>query len=360
MVELLVLVIVAALVFDYINGFHDTANAIATSVGTGVMSLRAAVLMAAVCNLLGALFGTAVAKFLAGGIADPANVTQMVILAALLGASIWNLITWWYGIPSSSSHALVGGICGAVIAHKGWSFVKWEGVYQKVLVPLMVAPVIGFLTALLLMIGLLWIVRRMRPGTVNRGARLMQVVSAATLAISHGMNDAQKAMGVITLSLGAFILAHQGGALPAMPAWMSDHASWLLPASHDEKGKQVFDVPYWVVIACALAMALGTMAGGKRIIKTMGSKIIRISPLQGFAAQTSGTAVILSASHLGIPVSTTHNISSAIMGAGASKRINAVRWGVAINILIAWVLTLPLSALIAWCLMVAMRFCFGA
>jgi inorganic phosphate transporter, PiT family len=345
MVEILILVVIAALVFDYINGFHDTANAIATSVATGVMSLGAAVVMAGIFNFVGAIAGTAVAKFIAGGIADAATVTQLVVLAALIGASVWNLLTWWYGIPSSSSHALVGGICGAVIAHSGWGNVKWDGVCQKVLIPLVVAPLTGFFTALVLMIMLLWLVRHWRPGRVNRWSRTMQVVSACSLAYSHGSNDAQKAMGVITLALAAFVAAHGTG----MPQWMQANASWLLPSvHHDANGKAISDVPVWVILSCALAMALGTVAGGKRIIKTMGAKIIRISPLQGFVAQTSGTVVILSASHLGIPVSTTHNISSAIMGAGASKRLSAVRWNVALNILVAWVLTLPLSGLIAY------------
>jgi inorganic phosphate transporter, PiT family len=357
MVSLLITVIVVALIFDYINGFHDSANAIATTVSTGVMSLAAAVVLAGVFNFIGAVAGTAVAKFIAGGIAEAANVDQLVVLAALLGASAWNLITWWYGIPSSSSHALVGGIAGAVIAHAGWGAVKWAGIWQKVLLPLVVSPILGFAIALIVMIIAFWIVRRMRPGTVNRGSRGLQLVSACTFAFSHGSNDAQKAMGIITLALVAFVGAHG----THLPAWMEDIRSWFLPRAHvDAHGKTINDVPYWVMISCALAMALGTMAGGKRIIKTMGAKIYRINPLQGFAAQTSGTAVILSASHLGIPISTTHCISAAIMGAGVSKRVSAVRWGVAINILIAWILTLPLSALVAYACMIALRWIFGS
>jgi PiT family inorganic phosphate transporter len=354
MVELLIVVVIAALLFDYINGFHDTANAIATSVGTGVMSLWVAVLLAAIFNFVGAVMGTAVAKTIAGGIADPTHVTQLMVLSALLGASIWNLITWWYGIPSSSSHALVGGICGAVIAARGWHEVMWGGVTQKVLIPLVVAPLTGFVTALLLMIIALWLVRRLRPGPVNRASRGLQLVSACTLAYSHGSNDAQKAMGVITMAMVSLLAAVKSGHAQ-LPEWMESSRSWFLPPEHVTNGKSTFDVPYWVMIACAASMALGTAVGGKRIIKTMGSKIIRINPLQGFVAQTSGTAVIMSASTLGIPVSTTHNISSAIMGAGASKRLSAVRWSVAINILIAWVLTLPLSAALAWVIMLALR-----
>jgi PiT family inorganic phosphate transporter len=345
---LLVVVVIAALLFDYINGFHDTANAIATSVGTGVMSLGAAVVMAAIFNFVGALLGTAVAKTISSGLADPTHVTLPIVLAALLGASIWNLITWWYGIPSSSSHALVGGVCGAVIGALGWHEVIWGGVVQKVLIPLVVAPVTGFITAFALTILCLWVVRRMRPGPVNRASRILQVISACTLACSHGMNDAQKTMGIITMALVSVVAAG------TVPEWMTAHP-WLLPEHHQVRGKWVDEVPLWVVIACAAAMCAGTAAGGKRIIKTMGAKILRITPLQGFVAQTSGTAVILSASHLGIPVSTTHNISSAIMGAGASQRVTAVRWGVAINIAVAWVLTLPLSALIAWAIMQLIR-----
>ncbi|MBA3708630.1 MAG: inorganic phosphate transporter [Planctomycetes bacterium] len=355
MVSLLITVIVVALIFDYINGFHDSANAIATTVSTGVMSLAAAVLLAGVFNFVGAIYGTEVAKFIAQGLADAKYIDQVVVLAALLGASAWNLITWWYGIPSSSSHALIGGIAGAVAANAGWGAVKWNEIGNRVLLPLVISPVIGFTIALLVMIAAFWIVRRMRPGTVNRGSRALQLVSACTFSFSHGSNDAQKTMGIMTMALIAFMTMHSDH----LPQWMADHPSFL-PHSHtNDKGKLVHDVPYWVMLSCATAMALGTMIGGKRIIKTMGAKIYRINPLQGFAAQTSGTAVILSASHLGIPISTTHCISAAIMGAGVSKRISAVRWGVAINILIAWILTLPLSALVAYGCLIALRAVFG-
>ena len=340
MLTILIVVIVAALLFDYINGFHDTANAIATTVGTGVMSLSAAVLMAAVLNLVGALSGTAVASYIANGIADVTSVTQLVLVCALLGASTWNLITWWYGIPASSSHALVGGLCGAVCAHMhALHYVHWMGVCHKVLIPLVVAPVSGFLIAVILMIIILWVVRHRHPEPVNRSARVLQVISAASLAFSHGLNDAQKAMGIITLAVTNYVLFNGDH----LPAWIEAHRSWMLPG-----GPKHNAVPLWVIISCAMAMALGTAAGGKRIIKTMGTKIIRITPLQGFVAQTSGTLVILFASRFGIPVSTTHNITSAIMGAGATRRINAVRWPIAINILIAWVLTLPMSGLITY------------
>jgi PiT family inorganic phosphate transporter len=329
MVSLLIAVVVAAIVFDYINGFHDAANAIATVVSTGVLPLRTAVLVAALFNFVGAITGTAVASTIAKGFADPADVSQGVVLSALIGASVWNLITWWYGIPSSSSHALIGGLCGAVVAHAGVGAFQWATLGKKVLLPLVISPTLGFLIAFLFMIALLWIVRRMRPSTVHRGSRRLQLLSACMMAFSHGSNDAQKAMGIITLALVAFAAAG-GSGLPA----------WVMPVGDE--------VPRWVVFACASAIALGTAAGGKRIIKTMGSKIIRITPLQGFAAETAGTVTILAASQLGVPVSTTHCINACIMGVGASNRLSAVRWGVAGNILVAWVLTLPLSAVIAY------------
>ncbi len=330
MVSLLVAVIVFALIFDYINGFHDAANAIATVVSTGVLPIRTAVILAGILNFFGAITGTAVAKTIASGFADPGLVTQTVVLSALIGACAWNLITWWYGIPSSSSHALIGALAGAVVAKGGVGAFKWGALQKKVLVPLVASPTIGFVFAFILMIVLLWIVRRMRPGTVHRSARRLQLVSAMSMAFAHGSNDAQKSMGIITLALIAFVTAghHEG-----MPAWFLPHGD---------------GVPSWVIISCAAAIALGTMAGGKRIIKTMGTKIIRISPLQGFVAETAGALTILGASHFGVPVSTTHCINACIMGVGASKRVSAVRWGVAGNILMAWVLTLPLSGALSW------------
>ena len=342
MVSLLVAVVVAAIIFDYINGFHDAANAIATVVSTGVLPIRTAVILAGVLNLIGAATGTAVAKTIASGFADPAIVTQQVVLAALAGAIAWNLITWWYGIPSSSSHALIGGLCGAVVAHAGMAAFKWAALGGKVLLPLIVSPTLGFIMAFFMMIGLLWIVRHMRPQTVHRGARRMQLVSAGLMAFSHGSNDAQKSMGVITLALLAYVSAgHHTGDLP----------TWIFPI-----GK---DVPFWVVVVCALAIGLGTMAGGQKIIKTMGTKIIRITPLQGFAAETAGAVTILAASHLGVPVSTTHCINACIMGVGASNRVSAVRWGVATNIVVAWVVTIPAAAGMAFVTMKAIALVFG-
>ncbi|MER2564988.1 MAG: inorganic phosphate transporter [Myxococcaceae bacterium] len=417
MVSLLIAVVVMAIVFDYINGFHDAANAIATVVSTGVLPIRTAVLLAAALNFVGAMAGTAVAKTIAQGFADPVQVTQGVVLAALVGASIWNLITWWFGIPSSSSHALVGGLAGAVVAHAGLGAFKWTALGQKVLVPLVASPSIGFVMAFFVMVGLVWLARGRLPAlgkafavlvwaglvaltasqwwagrthaleeatkkgvdtsmleleygallgllvitaiaalfvgrklygaapqVVAKLARRMQLVSAGLMAFSHGSNDAQKSMGIITLALLSFAAAHQG----ALPGWMPE---WLLP-----KGDAV---PTWVIVVCAGAIAAGTAAGGTRIIKTMGTKIIRITPLQGFAAETAGALTILGASRLGIPVSTTHVINACIMGVGASKRLSAVRWGVATNILVAWVVTLPFSAGLAWLSMKAIALLGG-
>jgi PiT family inorganic phosphate transporter len=330
MVSLLIVVILTAIVFDYINGFHDAANAIATVVSTGVLPIRTAVMMAGVFNFVGAITGTAVAKTIASGFADPAIVTQTVVLGALVGAIAWNLVTWWKGIPSSSSHALVGALGGAVVAHAGVGAFKWNALVSKVLVPLVVSPLLGFVMAFIVMVALLWITRKMRPSFVHKASRRMQLVSACAMALSHGSNDAQKSMGIITLALLAFVATGHTG----VPAW-------ALPA-------RAAQVPMWVIVACASAIGFGTMAGGKRIIKTMGTKIIKISPIQGFAAETAGAITIMGASHFGVPVSTTHVINASIMGVGASKRISAVRWGVASNIMVAWVLTIPLSGAMAF------------
>ncbi|HWB79457.1 MAG TPA: inorganic phosphate transporter [Nannocystaceae bacterium] len=336
MVSLVIAVIITALIFDFINGFHDAANAIATVVSTGVLPVRIAVLIAGIFNFVGAIFGTAVAKTIASGFADTGDVTQSVVLAALVGAIVWNLLTWWWGIPSSSSHALIGGLCGAVVAHAGFGAFKWGALVGKVLVPLVLSPLIGFTLSFIVMLGLLWMVRRWRTATVDWTSRKLQLVSASFMALSHGSNDAQKAMGIITLALVAFT-ASGGTGLP----------EWSLPQGDGH-------VPEWVVTACALAIGLGTMAGGQRIIRTMGTKIIRIIPLQGFAAETSGAITILVASASGIPVSTTHVINACIMGVGAVKRLSAVRWGVAGNIVIAWIFTIPMTAAIAFATMLVL------
>lgn len=320
---ILILVVAAALAFDYINGMHDTANAVATVVSTGVLPIRTAVLMAALLNFLGAWTGTAVAKTIGRGIIHPDAVTQVVVLAALIGAIVWNLTTWYFGIPSSSSHALVGGLIGSAVAHAGSRSVHADGVV-KVVESLVVSPVVGLLLGFLVMIAIFWICRRRNPEQLNREFRRLQVVSAAFMALSHGSNDAQKTMGIIAMSLAVY----QGGSQGASAG--------------------NFEVPAWVIAVCAIAMGAGTASGGLRIIKTMGTKIIDLKPMHGFAAETSAAVTILAASHLGLPVSTTHVISGAIMGVGSSQRVSAVRWGVTARIAWAWILTIPISAAVAW------------
>jgi len=316
-VVLLIAIVVLALVFDYTNGFHDTANAIATSVSTRALSPRVAVLMAAGLNLVGALVSTSVAKTVGEGLVDTALVSLPVVLSALVGAVAWNFTTWYFGIPSSSSHALFGGLIGAMIASAGMSGVIWSGVVEKVILPMIGSPLIGFVAAWLLMTGLIWLVRKRQQGPVNLWFRRLQPISAGFMAFSHGANDAQKTMGIITLALFA------SGEIAT------------------------FTIPLWVKIVCALAMAFGTYSGGWRIIHTLGSKVIKLDPIHGFAAETAAASVIQVATHFGIPVSTTHTITAAIMGVGSTQRLSAVRWGVAGNIITAWLLTLPAAGLVA-------------
>jgi inorganic phosphate transporter, PiT family len=311
------IVVATALAFDFTNGFHDTANAVATSISTRAMAPRVAVTMAAILNFVGAFLSLEVAATIAKGIVNPADITLTVVFAGLIGAIFWNLLTWYFGLPSSSSHALIGGVVGASFAAEGADAVLGEGLLDKVVIPALVAPVLAFVAAGLSILIAYRIVGRQAPGTVSRGFRLGQIVSGGLLALSHGTNDAQKTMGIIFLALVA-----NGNLQP------SD------------------DIPRWVVVSAAAAIALGTYVGGWRIIRTMGSRIIKMDPAQGFAAQSAGAAVILSASHVGFPLSTTHVISGAIMGAGAAKRVSAVRWGVAGNIVVAWVLTLPAAAIV--------------
>ncbi len=318
---LLIVVVVLAVVFDYINGFHDTANAIATSVSTRALRPDHAILMSASANFLGALTGTAVAKTIASGIASTpdGSAGQIIVAAALVGAITWNLITWRLGIPSSSSHALIGGLIGSVIAASGTGALKMDGIINKVLVPLVTSPIAGIVLGFALMVVILNVFRRAQPRRLNERFRGLQVVSAAFMAFSHGSNDAQKTMGIITLALiGAGILPKDAG------------------------------IPLWVILLAASAISLGTAAGGWRIIRTMGQRVVKLDPVHGFAAETTAATIILTASHFGMPVSTTHVISSAIMGVGASDRLSAVRWGVAGNILVAWVLTIPASGAAAW------------
>lgn len=314
---LVALIVVAALSFDFINGFHDTANAIATVVSTRVLSPRAAILMAASLNFLGALCSTKVAQTIAKGLVTGA--TQPMILAAILGAIAWNLITWYYGIPSSSSHALVGGLIGAGLMHGGVRAILWQGVVLKVVIPLIASPMVGFLIGLVLMSLIYLLFANARQAKVDRIFRSLQVFSAAVMSFSHGSNDAQKSMGIIALALAS--------------------------ASTHPVAKA--GIPLSVMIACATAMALGTSVGGWRIIKTMGHKIIRLEPVHGFAAETSASIVILFSSLTGKAVSTTHVISGSIFGVGAAKRLSAVRWVVAQNMVTAWVLTIPAAAIAA-------------
>ena len=309
------IVVGTALAFDFTNGFHDTANSVATSISTRALSPKLAVSIAAVLNFAGAFLSLAVAATIATGIVDATLVTPAIVFAGLVGAITWNLATWYFGLPSSSSHALIGGVVGAAFVAEGASAVYGSGLIDKVIVPALVAPLLAFVAGGLAILVAYRIVGRQRPGPVARGFRLGQVVSASLLALSHGMNDAQKTMGIIFLALVA------NGSLAADA-----------------------DVPTWVIVSAAGAIALGTYVGGWRIIRTMGSRIIKMDPAQGFAAQGVGAAVIMAASHVGFPLSTTHVISGAIMGTGAAKRVSAVRWGVAGNIVAAWVLTLPASA----------------
>ena len=313
---ILVIVVGTALVFDFTNGFHDTANAVATSISTRALAPKTAVTMSAILNFIGAFISIEVAATVAGGIVDGELITTTVIFAGLIGAIVWNLVTWFFGLPSSSSHALIGGVVGAAFAASGADAIFGQGLLEKVIVPALVAPVVAFLTAAACILITYRMVGRLRPGSANRGYRLGQVASASLLSLSHGTNDAQKTMGVIMLALVA-------------------HGS-LQPG--------VGEPPTWVIVSAASAIALGTYSGGWRIIRTMGSRIYKMDPAQGFSAQGGGAAVLLTASHLGFPLSTTHSITGAVLGAGAAKRLSAVRWGLAGNIAVAWVLTLPAAA----------------
>jgi PiT family inorganic phosphate transporter len=314
----LVAVVAVALFFDFTNGFHDTANAIATSVSTRALTPRTAVLLAAILNFAGAFASFAVAATIAKGIVNPEAITLSVILAGLVGAITWNLITWFLGLPSSSSHALIGGVAGSAIAASGLDVIQWDGIWDKVVLPGVFSPTIGFASALVLMFAIIWVIRKRSPSRVNRVFRRAQIVSGSFVAFTHGTNDAQKTMGVISLAL-----------------IVSGH----LDADFDRP-------PTWVIVSAALAMALGTYAGGWRIIKTMGTRIAKIDPPQGFAAQTACAGILWTTAHYGLPVSTTQTITGCVMGAGASRRFSAVRWGIAGNIAVAWILTLPAAGIV--------------
>jgi PiT family inorganic phosphate transporter len=314
---ILVIVVITALAFDFTNGFHDTANVVATSISTRAMPPRLAVGFAAVLNFVGAFLSLEVAATVAKDVVEGGAITPTVVFAGLVGAISWNLATWWFGLPSSSSHALIGGVVGAAFAAVGSDAILGEGVVGKVLVPAVVAPVVAFVIGVIAINVAYGITGRERPGPVTRGFRMGQVVSGGLLALAHGTNDAQKTMGIITLALIA------NGTLGADA-----------------------EVPFWVIVSSATAIALGTYTGGWRIIRTMGTRIIKMDAAQGFSAQGAGAAVILASTHFGFPLSTTQVISGGVMGAGAGKRLSAVRWGVAGNIVVAWLLTLPASACI--------------
>jgi inorganic phosphate transporter, PiT family len=315
---ILVIVVGTALAFDFTNGFHDTANVVATSISTRAVPPRVAVAIAAVLNFVGAFLSLQVAATIGSGIVEAGAITSTVVFAGLIGAISWNLITWYFGLPSSSSHALIGGVVGATLVAAGTDAVNGDGLLSKVFIPALIAPVLAFSVAGLAILVAYRTVGRIRPGPVNRGFRLGQLLSGGLLALAHGTNDAQKTMGVITLALIA----------------------------HGDIAADNFHVPTWVVASSATAIALGTYSGGWRIIRTMGMRIIKMDPAQGFSTQSAGAAVILAASHFGYPLSTTHVISGGVMGAGAAKRLSAVRWGVAGNIVVAWVLTIPASGAI--------------
>ena len=315
---LLFLIVLTALIFDFTNGAHDCANAIATVVSTKVLSPRTAVAMAASLNLLGAMLGTEVAKTLGGGLVHQSLVEgcQILVFAALIGAIVWNILTWYLGIPSSSSHALIGGLLGAAWGHAGFDAINFQGVINKVVLPFIGSPLAGFCAGFLVMVAIYWICARTLRRKVNAWFRRLQIMSAGFMALSHGLNDAQKTMGIITLALLLF------GEIDSV------------------------EVPLWVKLSCASAMCLGTAIGGWKIVKTMGSRIFKLEPVHGFAAETATGIVITGASLMGAPVSTTHTVSAAIFGVGSSKRVNAVRWGVAGQLVVAWVLTLPCAGVV--------------
>jgi PiT family inorganic phosphate transporter len=313
----LLLVIALAVVFDYVNGFHDTANAIATSVATRALHPRHAILMAASFNFIGAFAGTAVAKTIGAGLVDEETTTQAVVMAALIGAIAWDLITWWVGLPSSSSHALIGGLLGATIVAAGAGALQIDGIVNKVLIPMLTSPLLGFVGAFLLMLALYWTFQHARRKPMARIFRRLQVISAGYMAFAHGSNDAQKTMGIITLAL------FSAGVISSI------------------------EVPTWVIVVSATALSLGTAVGGWRIMHTMGHRVVKLEPVHGFAAETTAATVLIGTAYLGMPVSTTHVISSAIMGVGSARGPKGVRWGVARRILLAWVITIPASGTIA-------------
>jgi len=350
---LLLTVILVALVFEYINGFHDTANSIATVVSTKVLTPRSAIALAAITNLVGALWGTAVAKTISSGLVDAKVVEsapEIIIASALLGGIIWNLFTWWFGLPSSSTHALVGGLCGAAVAgaHGNWHAIIWakakdgapwfksDGVLYKVVIPMVTSPVAGFLIGLIVMSLLVVLVSSWRPIWVSRIFGKAQLISAGYMGFSHGSNDAQKTMGIICLAL---IAATKAGTLEQAPEWLQFLRTAPDAAAH---------IPMWIKITCAIVMSAGTAAGGWKIIKTMGHKMVKLQPVHGFAAETTAATVLMVAQGFGMPVSTTHAISTSIMGVGCAKRPGALNMPIIKKILLAWVFTLPATGLLGY------------
>ena len=334
----LILVILAAVIFEYSNGFHDAANAIATVVSTRVLTPRQAIAMAAFFNFTGALVGGAVASTIGKGLVNTEVVTMTTVLCAVIAAFSWNIATWWLGLPSSSSHALIGGLCGAALAAaKGdWSVIKWnEGVWPKVVLPMIASPIAGFVFGALFMFLLLIALHRLTPQFVNSLFGKLQIFSAAWMAHSHGTNDAQKTMGIITLAL---FTGTKAGSFEHLPRWL------------DFLKTPAFVLPTWVIALCAVTMAAGTAAGGWRIIRTLGHQVVKLQPVHGFAAETTAALIIQVASYYGIPLSTTHVISTSIMGVGAVKRFTGIRWTVVERIVWAWVFTLPATALIGYML----------
>ncbi len=351
---LVFVVILTALVFEYINGFHDTANSIATIVATRVLSPRQAVVLAACMNLLGALCGTAVATTIASGLIDHRIASQQVLICAMLAAIVWNLVTWKAGLPSSSSHGLVGGLVGAAVAAaRNWSVVIWsvpdskhwypnKGLLWKVIIPMFASPLIGFALGFFMMGVLYALLRNWKPRTVNAFFGKAQMFSAMGMGLMHGTNDAQKTMGIVALALAS---ASSAGQLAHLPKWLS-----FLEVATPQPGENL-TIAVWIKLMCALVMAAGTAAGGWRIIRTLGHKMVHLQPVNGFAAESSSAAIIGLASHFGIPVSTTHTVSAAIMGVGAAKRFNALKWTIVERMIWAWLLTMPVAATIAYGLM---------
>lgn len=351
---LILLVIFVTLVFTYINGFHDTANAIATVISTKVLSPRQAILLAAVTNLIGAFFGSAVATTIAAGLVDVHVATMPVLCCAMVGAIAWNLLTWWSGLPSSSSHALIGGLCGAVLAASDnqWSSIVWsvpnglhwwlgKGILWKVILPMVTSPFVGFIGSFIVMSLLFILLRNWRPVTVNRTFSILQLFSSSYLGFAHGANDAQKTMGIIALAL---VAGTTTGNFDSLPGWLS-----FLKTPTPAAG-QTLHIAVWIKVLCALTMCAGTAAGGLRIIKTLGQKMVKLQPVQGFAAEFTSASVLLTAAHFGMPVSTTHAITTSIMGSACAKRFNALKLNVVERILWAWLLTLPASAAVAYAL----------